>query len=129
VLSAEPSFYDGEAGELIPRSVSFAGLPTKQLFTLNPIVPDSWMVQSAEAEFDLDNIKLASAPRNILARYELTHILLEGHCFDDDTGNPPRGLQFVLGTKRQPAQFDTVYFPNTIDCENYEKFVLCKNLK
>lgn len=69
------------------------------------------MNKNPRADFDLDNIRLASteAGADVLAEYVLTHILLEGHCFDDDTGNPPRGLQYVLGTKSQPRQFDTVF--------------------
>lgn len=56
----------------------------------------------------MDNIKISAANSDIVARYELTQILLEGHCFDDESGNPPRGLQFVLGTKTQPSRYDTI---------------------
>jgi UDP-glucose:glycoprotein glucosyltransferase len=42
----------------------------------------------------------------------LIHLLLEGHCFDDVTGSPPRGLQFILGTSKQPNIYDTVVMAN-----------------
>lgn len=45
VIAPEPEFLVG-GSELVQRSVSFAGLPQKQLFTLSPIVPYAWMVQS-----------------------------------------------------------------------------------
>lgn len=46
------------------------------------------------------------------SEYELEHLLLEGHCFDSTTGAPPRGLQFVLGTKDEPILVDTIVMAN-----------------
>ena len=37
------------------------------------------------------------------AEYELENILLEGHCFDSGSGQPPRGLQFVLKVINEDA--------------------------
>lgn len=37
---------------------------------------------------------------------------IEGHCFDEVTGQPPRGLQFVLGTGREPEMEDTIVMAN-----------------
>lgn len=50
----------------------------------------------------------------MVAKYELAHILLEGHCFDEVTGNPPRGLQFVLGTASDPVKYDTIVMANLV---------------
>ncbi|EYC35437.1 hypothetical protein Y032_1055g3502 [Ancylostoma ceylanicum] len=53
-----------------------------------------------------------NAPSDVLAYFSLEHILLEGHCFDEVSGSPPRGLQFVLGTAVNPSQFDTIVMAN-----------------
>jgi len=37
-----------------------------------------------------------------------------GHCYDSLTGNPPRGLQFVLGTNSTPAIVDTIVMANLV---------------
>lgn len=39
----------------------------------------------------------------LYSEFELEHLLLEGHCFEQSTGNPPRGLQFTLGNSKQPV--------------------------
>ncbi|RCN41202.1 hypothetical protein ANCCAN_12840 [Ancylostoma caninum] len=52
------------------------------------------------------------APSDVLAHFSLEHILLEGQCFDEVSGSPPRGLQFVLGTAVNPTQFDTIVMAN-----------------
>ncbi|KAG7261731.1 hypothetical protein CRUP_023718 [Coryphaenoides rupestris] len=46
--------------------------------------------------------------------YELEYLLLEGHCFDVSTGQPPRGLQFTLGTASQPVIMDTIVMANLV---------------
>lgn len=51
---------------------------------------------------------------SILAEYELEYLLLEGHCFEQNTGQPPRGLQFTLGTKAEPVQVDTIVMANLV---------------
>ena len=38
--------------------------------------------------------------------------MLEGHCFEMGTGNPPRGLQFTLGTASSTVLFDTIVMAN-----------------
>uniref|UniRef100_A0A183C5H4 C2-C2_1 domain-containing protein n=1 Tax=Globodera pallida TaxID=36090 RepID=A0A183C5H4_GLOPA len=110
VLRAEPTF--GATSSVAPNVAQFRELPQKQLLTLNLIVPDAWMVQPVRAEHDLDNIRVASAAKDIVAHFQLRHILLEGHCFEDQSGNPPRGLQFLLGTRNEPALFDTIVMAN-----------------
>jgi len=37
-----------------------------------------------------------------------------GHCYDSLTGNPPRGLQFILGTNSTPDVVDTIVMANLV---------------
>uniref|UniRef100_A0A0N4ZS70 UDP-glucose:glycoprotein glucosyltransferase n=1 Tax=Parastrongyloides trichosuri TaxID=131310 RepID=A0A0N4ZS70_PARTI len=110
VVEQEVSFTD--EGKLISPVAVFEGLPKKQLLTLNVISPDAWMIQPVFAEYDLDNIKMENAKSDIIAQFELRNILLEGHCFDDVTGSPPRGLQFDLSTKVKKSMYDTIVMAN-----------------
>ena len=50
------------------------------------------------------------------AVYELEYLLLEGHCYDAESGQPPRGLQFVLGTENSAdtAAVDTIVMANLV---------------
>lgn len=48
------------------------------------------------------------------AEYELEYLLLEGHCFDVSTGQPPRGLQFTLGMRQEPLMHDTIVMANLV---------------
>uniref|UniRef100_A0A183IHE1 Glyco_transf_24 domain-containing protein n=1 Tax=Soboliphyme baturini TaxID=241478 RepID=A0A183IHE1_9BILA len=82
----------------------FSNLPSKQLLTLNVIPPDPWLVEAVDA-----TVKAVS---DVIARYELEYLLLEGHCFDEASGGPPRGLQFVLGTSLSPNMVDTIVMAN-----------------
>lgn len=50
----------------------------------------------------------------VAAEYELEHLLLEGHCYDITTGQPPRGLQFTLGTSASPVVVDTIVMANLV---------------
>lgn len=50
----------------------------------------------------------------VAAEYELEHLLLEGHCFDVGSGQPPRGLQFTLGTASEPVMVDTIVMANLV---------------
>ena len=46
------------------------------------------------------------------AGFELEYQLLEGHCSELRTGQPPRGLQFILGTRHDPVMYDTIVMAN-----------------
>ena len=46
--------------------------------------------------------------------YQYFSIPVLGHCSDTNTGQPPRGLQFTLGTKANPEQFDTIVMANLV---------------
>lgn len=54
------------------------------------------------------------AEGTVTAEYELEYLLLEGHCFDMTTEQPPQGLQFTLGTKSNPAVVDTIVMANLV---------------
>ncbi|XP_022595941.1 UDP-glucose:glycoprotein glucosyltransferase 2 isoform X2 [Seriola dumerili] len=90
----------------------FMELPESPLLTLNMITPESWMVQAVRSPHDLDNIHLQEVSGVVMAEYELEHLLLEGHCFDLSTGQPPRGLQFTLGMSLDPLMYDTIVMAN-----------------
>ncbi|MFH4973666.1 hypothetical protein AB6A40_000375 [Gnathostoma spinigerum] len=109
-----PSMRFSESGQISvdQYEAKFSSLPEKQLFTLNLIPADSWMVQASYAVYDLDNIKMELATGNVKGEFELENILLEGHCFDEQSGNPPRGLQFTLGTPTDPVMYDTIVMAN-----------------
>ncbi|XP_068602278.1 UDP-glucose:glycoprotein glucosyltransferase 2 [Brachionichthys hirsutus] len=90
----------------------FMELPESPLLTLNMITPESWMVQAVRSPHDLDNIHLQEVGGTVAAEYELEHLLIEGHCFDLSTGQPPRGLQFTLGMSQDPLMYDTIVMAN-----------------
>ncbi|XP_012736496.2 UDP-glucose:glycoprotein glucosyltransferase 1 isoform X1 [Fundulus heteroclitus] len=90
----------------------FLDMPQSPLFTLNLNTPESWMVESVRTRYDLDNIYLQEVENIVAAEYELEHLLLEGHCFDVSSGQPPRGLQFTLGTASEPVIMDTIVMAN-----------------
>lgn len=105
----EPELQFTADGRLASGPVAkFVGLPANSLLTQNLAVPENWMVNVLRSVYDLDNIKLSDIGGPVHSEYELEHLLLEGHCFDTTTGSPPRGLQFILGTKEQEAVVDTV---------------------
>uniref|UniRef100_G1TE39 UDP-glucose:glycoprotein glucosyltransferase 1 n=1 Tax=Oryctolagus cuniculus TaxID=9986 RepID=G1TE39_RABIT len=90
----------------------FVDIPESPLLTLNMITPEGWLVETVHSNCDLDNIHLKDIERTVTAEYELEYLLLEGHCFNSMTEQPPRGLQFTLGTKTQPVMVDTVVMAN-----------------
>ncbi|XP_061082580.1 UDP-glucose:glycoprotein glucosyltransferase 2 isoform X1 [Conger conger] len=90
----------------------FGDMPESPLLTLNMITPENWMVEAVRSSYDLDNIHLQEISSSVTAEYELEHVLLEGHCFDLSTGQPPRGLQFILGTRTAPLVQDTIVMAN-----------------
>lgn len=112
VIESEPTFKNGPDYPPVMRT-TFRNLPSSSLLTLNMATPENWLVESVRTPYDLDNIHLAELPEDkVWADFELEHLLLEGHCFDITNGSPPRGLQFVLGTRNHPAVFDTIVMAN-----------------
>nr|XP_023674332.1 UDP-glucose:glycoprotein glucosyltransferase 1 isoform X2 [Paramormyrops kingsleyae] len=111
VLEPEISFTAD--GTFAPGPMAkFLDMPRTPLFTLNLNTPESWMVESVRTRYDLDNIYLEEVDGVVSAEYELEYLLLEGHCFDVTTGQPPRGLQFTLGTAADPVIVDTIVMAN-----------------
>uniref|UniRef100_A0A8C8GDG2 UDP-glucose ceramide glucosyltransferase-like 1 n=1 Tax=Oncorhynchus tshawytscha TaxID=74940 RepID=A0A8C8GDG2_ONCTS len=107
----EPEVLFQTDGSFSPGPLAkFLDMPQTPLFTLNLNTPESWMVESIRTRYDLDNIYLEEVI--VAAEYELEHLLLEGHCFDVSTGQPPRGLQFTLGTPSDPVIVDTIVMAN-----------------
>ncbi|XP_028929420.1 UDP-glucose:glycoprotein glucosyltransferase 2 isoform X3 [Ornithorhynchus anatinus] len=90
----------------------FLEMPESPLLTLNMITPDNWLVEAVYSSCDLDNIHLEGIEGTVTAEYELENLLLEGHCFDISSAQPPRGLQFTLGMKNKPAMLDTIVMAN-----------------
>ncbi|XP_021356134.1 UDP-glucose:glycoprotein glucosyltransferase 1-like isoform X2 [Mizuhopecten yessoensis] len=90
----------------------FTDMPTKSLLTLGMNPSESWLVEAVSAPYDLDNILLEETKTGIHADFDLEYLLLEGHCSDSTTGQPPRGLQFTLGRNRTEAAVDTIVMAN-----------------
>ncbi|KAJ8012704.1 hypothetical protein DPEC_G00045650 [Dallia pectoralis] len=111
VLESDVSFLGNESVSAGPVA-HFLELPESPLLTLNMITPESWMVEAVRSPYDLDNIHLQEVKGVVMAEYELEHLLLEGHCFDLTTGQPPRGLQFTLGMSQDPLMQDTIVMAN-----------------
>lgn len=112
VLDAKPSF--DEEGALRDLKATFERLPKDALLNLALDVPPAWLVAPKESIHDLDNIKLSALKddSSIDAIYELEHILIEGHSRDVTTGPPPRGVQLLLGTQKNPHFADTIIMAN-----------------
>jgi len=112
VLQSKPSF--DEDGSLEALSAKFERLPKETLLTMAMDVPPSWLVAPKESIYDLDNIKLSSVPADAMvdAVYELENILIEGHSRDLTAGIPPRGVQLVLFTAKEPHLTDTIVMAN-----------------
>ena len=112
VLDAKPSFK--EDGALRDLQARFEGLPKEALLNLALDVPPAWLAAPKESIHDLDNIKLSSLKDgiDIDAVYELEHILIEGHSRDVTLGPPPRGVQLLLGTEKDPHFADTIIMAN-----------------
>uniref|UniRef100_A0A8C0GSJ8 UDP-glucose ceramide glucosyltransferase-like 1 n=1 Tax=Chelonoidis abingdonii TaxID=106734 RepID=A0A8C0GSJ8_CHEAB len=109
----EPELTSG-ANNLFPSGpvAKFLEMPETLLLTLNMITPESWLVEAVNSSYDLDNIHLQDVEGIVTAEYELEYLLLEGHCFDVTSGQPPQGLQFTLGMKNNPVMFDTTVMAN-----------------
>lgn len=109
----EPQLSFDSAGFANPGPLAlFENMPQTPLLTMSMDTPLGWMVEAVRSPYDLDNIRLQEAEQGVHASFELEYIFIEGHCADARTGQPPRGLQFTLGTKANPAMFDTIVMAN-----------------
>ncbi len=113
VLNPELQFNDDGSLAAGP-SARFANLPEEPILTMHYHIPDNWLVEPVRSVYDLDNIKLASVSSGggVHSEFELEYLLLEGHCFEAVTGNPPRGLQLTMGTQKDAVVGDTIVMAN-----------------
>lgn len=115
VLESAPRFDD--AGRITNPRARFENIPELPLLSLSMDVPPSWLVNPEECIYDLDNLKLESLKdrlkgADVEALYELRSILIEGHSQDVTAGGPPKGVQLVLGTEKEPRFADTIVMAN-----------------
>ncbi|CAH8615449.1 unnamed protein product [Dicrocoelium dendriticum] len=96
---------------VIPHAF-FTHLPGQPLLTLGMDAPHGWMVAAVEAVYDLDNLRLADIHSTVEAVFELEYLLLEGHCFEEESMKPPRGLQLTLGPSTALDRYDTIVMAN-----------------
>eukprot|EP00090_Calanus_glacialis_P019622 TRINITY_DN3011_c0_g1_i1.p1 TRINITY_DN3011_c0_g1~~TRINITY_DN3011_c0_g1_i1.p1 ORF type:complete len:1524 (+),score=468.92 TRINITY_DN3011_c0_g1_i1:46-4617(+) len=111
VLEASVTFNDDGSLTAGPKA-AFHNIPEQPILTLNMHTPDNWLVEPVKSVYDLDNIKLETIDGAVTSEWELGSLLLEGHCFESGSGNPPRGLQLTLGTKNNPDFTDTIVMAN-----------------
>lgn len=109
----EPEIQFSEDGKQLPGPMArFNNMPLSPLLTQNYHVPENWLVEVVRSVYDLDNIRLENVESNVHSEYELEYLLLEGHCFEQTAGSPPRGLQITLGTESNPVIVDTIVMAN-----------------
>ncbi|XP_076247159.1 UDP-glucose-glycoprotein glucosyltransferase isoform X2 [Calliopsis andreniformis] len=108
----KPQLEFTDNGHINGAMAKFTKLPTSSLLTQYIHAPENWLVEVVRSVYDLDNIKLDNVAIGVHSEFELEYLLLEGHCFEAVMGNPPRGLQFTLGTERQPLMVDTIVMAN-----------------
>jgi UDP-glucose:glycoprotein glucosyltransferase len=111
VLDPALQFTDTGALAAGPRAV-FHDMPEQPILVMHYHVPDNWLVEPVKSVYDLDNIKLENIETGVTSEWALDSLLLEGHCFEAGSGNPPRGLQLTLGTATNPTAFDTIVMAN-----------------
>ncbi|KAF9566452.1 hypothetical protein EC968_003725 [Mortierella alpina] len=113
----EPELSFDVHGAIIPPTAYFGGIPQPTLLTLGMDANPAWVVTSKVCIHDLDNVKLSSLTGSsrlsgVQAEFELQHILIEGFARDMTQKIPPKGAQFILGTKAQPHVADTLVMAN-----------------
>ncbi|GJX20436.1 UDP-glucose:glyco glucosyltransferase isoform X1 [Tanacetum coccineum] len=112
VIPSEDDFSSTDSTVHGPKAF-FANMPLSKTLTMNLDVPESWLVEPVIAVHDLDNILLENLgdTRTLQAVFELEALVLTGHCSEKDH-EPPRGLQMILGTKKNPHLVDTLVMAN-----------------
>ncbi|XP_065333723.1 UDP-glucose:glycoprotein glucosyltransferase isoform X1 [Cloeon dipterum] len=111
VLEAEPHF-TAEGKMTAGPSARFVNMPQSVLLTQNMHPPENWLVEAVRSPYDLDNIRLEDVMSVVHSEFELSSLLLEGHCSEAMSGAPPRGLQVTLGTRHNPVLVDTIVMAN-----------------
>jgi UDP-glucose:glycoprotein glucosyltransferase len=110
VLEADVRF--DNQNEMVKPLAYFQNMPQTPVLTMNIQVPEGWMVEAVNSPFDLDNICLKDVPKGVYGEYELEHLIIEGHAYDVQSNQSPRGLQFNLGTRADMMMYDTIVMAN-----------------
>eukprot|EP00727_Mastigamoeba_balamuthi_P011847 m51a1_g7285 putative UDP-glucose:glycoprotein glucosyltransferase (1435) ;mRNA; r:34055-38973 len=95
------TFYRGVVASATGEAL-FEGMPERRLLTVGLDVPHPWVVMAAVARHDLDNVRLGDAqvgPEGVVAVYRLENLLVEGNCYEQPKGAPPRGLEVILAPR------------------------------
>ena len=88
-------------------------IPTRKTLTMHVDFPEAWMVTTAKAAYDLDNIILKDIKeRRIYAEYRLESLIVTGHVSDGPSGNPARGTQLVLEDENATVKPGTIVMSN-----------------
>ena len=107
------------AARALRPSAAFASLPAAQTLTAHLDVPEQWLVTTAVAAYDLDNIRLEDLPRGervMRAEYRLEALLVTGHCSERAPAQcarrpaPPRGAQLRIGDAGTIVMSNLGYF-------------------
>jgi UDP-glucose:glycoprotein glucosyltransferase len=110
VIESEVKFNNGKS---VKPFAYFHNMPQSPILTMNIHSPESWMVEASNSPYDLDNICLKEIDSDgAYGEFELEHLIIEGHAHDVISGQPPRGLQFNLGTSTNPVMYDTIVMAN-----------------
>lgn len=107
---------DGNILAISNPKAQFSRLPGQPLLTLGLEPIHNWLVEPTSSVYDLDNLRFSDVKNGIAhAYFELEYLLLEGHCVDMTTGQPPRGLQFVLANNdANKTTYDTIVMANLV---------------
>jgi len=114
-MVAQPKpMFSPTSGALLPGpGAVFTALPESAVLTQALHAPENWLAEVVRGRYDLDNIRLSEVEGSgVSSEYSLASLLVEGHCFEHATGNPPRGLQFTLATSARDQMVDTTVMAN-----------------
>ncbi|CAD7699991.1 unnamed protein product [Ostreobium quekettii] len=109
---------EGALTKVLPPVSYFSSLPTGKILTLNPDVPEAWLIEPVQADYDLDNLRMEDLGPNevVFVEYRLASLLLTGSCLDKSAKTRkqlfPRGMQLTLGNASHPAMVDTLVMSN-----------------
>eukprot|EP01063_Lacrimia_lanifica_P008808 TRINITY_DN15864_c0_g1_i1.p1 TRINITY_DN15864_c0_g1~~TRINITY_DN15864_c0_g1_i1.p1 ORF type:complete len:1574 (+),score=604.26 TRINITY_DN15864_c0_g1_i1:65-4786(+) len=110
---AAPALQFDDAGAVQSPVAVFHKLPEQQVLTMGMHEPEAWVVTTKNAQYDLDNIKLADVKANTLvAGYQLDYVLVTGSCIDTTSQQPPRGLPLQLASFVSARATDTLVMSN-----------------
>eukprot|EP01101_Sappina_pedata_P013594 TRINITY_DN9864_c0_g1_i1.p1 TRINITY_DN9864_c0_g1~~TRINITY_DN9864_c0_g1_i1.p1 ORF type:complete len:1336 (-),score=421.23 TRINITY_DN9864_c0_g1_i1:62-3634(-) len=120
-----PIQFDANGREVKRKSV-FENLPLRTMMTMGVDVRTEWLVEPVESIYDLDNIRLEDVVdgNDLVAKFKLQNILVQGSCSDAISAEAPRGLQLILSNSISP---DSVQPQDTLVMANFGYFQLKAN--